>query len=200
MTHSERHLYTFLVAAAAMGCALAGCAKQPTASLTSAPAPTGIASSTTGTDSGAPVPAKHDESTATDGKSFNAGGTPWSTRPSPAEFSPTPALKDIFFAFDRYEITPAAAKVLDESAFWLKDNSRFLILIEGHADARGTNEYNLSLAERRAKAAMNYLASRGVPSGRVSVISYGEERPQCAETNEGCWSKNRRARFLVKAQ
>ena len=198
MTHSERHLYTFLVAAAAMGLALAGCAKQPTASLTSAPAPTGIASSPTGTDSGAPVPAKHDEST--DGKSFNAGATPWSTRPSPADFSPTPALKDIFFAFDRYEITPAAAKVLDESAFWLKDNARFLIMIEGHADERGTNEYNLSLAERRAKAAMNYLASRGVSSGRVSVISYGEEHPQCTQKNEGCWSQNRRARFLVKAQ
>ena len=197
MTHSERHLYTFLVAAAAMGFALAGCAKQPTASLSSAPAPTG-ASSTTGTNSGAPVPARHDEST--DGKSFNAGATPWSTRPSPADFSPTPALKDIFFAFDKYEITPDSAKVLDESAFWLKDNSRFLILIEGHADERGTNEYNLSLAERRAKAAMNYLASRGVQSGRVSVISYGEERPQCTVKNEGCWSKNRRARFLVKAQ
>src|SRR5262245_50876493 len=68
MTHSERHLYTFLVATAAMGVALAGCAKQPTASLTSAPAPTGLASSTTGTDSGAPVPAKHDESA--DGKGF----------------------------------------------------------------------------------------------------------------------------------
>jgi peptidoglycan-associated lipoprotein len=198
MTHSERHPYTFLVAAAALGIALAGCAKQPTSSLTSAPAPTGIASSTAGTDSGAPVPAKHDDSTS--GTSFNSGPTPWGTRPSPSEFSPSPALKDVFFAFDRYDITPAAAKVLDESAFWLKDNSRFLILIEGHADERGTNEYNLSLAERRAKAALNYLASRGVHSARVSVISFGEERPQCTEKNEGCWSKNRRARFLVKGQ
>jgi peptidoglycan-associated lipoprotein len=198
MTHSERHLYTFLVAAAAMGVALAGCAKQPTASLTSAPAPTGLASSTTGTNSGAPVPAKHDESA--DSKGLNSGPTPWGTRPSPADFSPSPALKDIFFAFDRYDITPAAARVLDESVFWLKDNSRFLILIEGHADERGTNEYNLSLGERRAKAALNYLASRGVPAARVSVVSYGEERPQCTEKNDGCWSRNRRARFLVKAQ
>ena len=74
------------------------------------------------------------------------------------------------------------------------------MLIEGHADERGTVEYNLALGERRAKAAMNYLVAQGVQASRFTVISYGEERPFCTEHNEACWSKNRRAHFLVKAQ
>ena len=74
----------------------------------------------------------------------------------------------------------------------------YLILIEGHADERGTNEYNLALGEWRAKSAMNYLVSRGVQAGRMTLISYGEERPLCSEKNEDCWSRNRRAHFLVK--
>jgi peptidoglycan-associated lipoprotein len=65
---------------------------------------------------------------------------------------------------------------------------------------RGTNEYNLALGERRAKAAMNYLVSQGVSSARFSLISYGEERPVCREKSEGCWARNRRAHFLVKPQ
>ena len=74
------------------------------------------------------------------------------------------------------------------------------MLIEGHCDERGTNEYNLALGERRAKAAMNYLVSQGVQANRITIISYGKERPVCNEQNESCWSKNRRAHFLVKAR
>ncbi|MBI2493820.1 MAG: OmpA family protein [Candidatus Rokubacteria bacterium] len=80
----------------------------------------------------------------------------------------------------------------------MKATADYVILIEGHADERGTNEYNLALGERRAKSVMNYLASRGVQAGRMTLISYGEERPLCAEKNEDCWSRNRRAHFLVK--
>ena len=72
------------------------------------------------------------------------------------------------------------------------------MLIEGHCDERGTNEYNLALGERRAKAAMNYLVSQGVQANRITIISYGEERPACTERSESCWAKNRRAQFLVK--
>ena len=75
-----------------------------------------------------------------------------------------------------------------------------LVLIEGHCDERGTNEYNISLGERRAKATMNYLISQGVAQSRVSIISYGEERPVCTDHNEACWAKNRHAHFLVKPQ
>ena len=119
-------------------------------------------------------------------------------RPSPKEFMANAALKDIFFAFDKYDIRPEDAKTLDANAAWLKTNADNLLLIEGHCDERGTNEYNLALGERRAKAAMNYLVSQGVQANRITIISYGEERPACNEKTESCWSKNRRAHFLVK--
>ncbi|PYM40725.1 MAG: hypothetical protein DME12_14595 [Candidatus Rokuibacteriota bacterium] len=71
---------------------------------------------------------------------------------------------------------------------------------EGHCDERGTNEYNVALGERRAKSAMDYLVSQGVRANRITIVSYGEERPLCTEHSEACWSKNRRAHFLVKSQ
>jgi peptidoglycan-associated lipoprotein len=74
------------------------------------------------------------------------------------------------------------------------------VLIEGHCDERGTNEYNLALGERRAKATMNYLVGQGVQANRITIISYGKERPTCTEHSEACWAKNRRAHFLVKAR
>jgi peptidoglycan-associated lipoprotein len=110
------------------------------------------------------------------------------------------ALKDVNFDFDKYDIRPADAKVLDTNAAWLKTNARNLLLIEGHCDERGTPEYNLALGERRAKAAMSYLVALGIPASRISIISYGEERPLCRESGEACWAKNRRAHFLVKPQ
>ena len=119
------------------------------------------------------------------------------TRPPVAEFAANPNLKDIYFDFDKYDIRPGDAKILDSNATWLKSNNN-LLLIEGHCDERGTNEYNLALGERRAKATMNYLVSQGVQAGRITIISYGEERPLCTEHNEACWSRNRRAQFLTK--
>ena len=74
------------------------------------------------------------------------------------------------------------------------------MLIEGHCDERGTNEYNLALGERRAKATMNYLVAQGVQANRITIISYGKERPVCTEKNEACWTQNRHAHFLVKAR
>ena len=111
-----------------------------------------------------------------------------------------PDLNDIHFDFDKYEIRPSDAKVLDANAVWLTQNQRHLLLIEGHCDERGTNEYNVALGERRAKAAANYLVSRGIRANRITIISYGEERPLCGAHNEACWAKNRRAHFLVKPE
>jgi peptidoglycan-associated lipoprotein len=135
------------------------------------------------------------------GGSSGAGMTPGGTvgaRPIPKDFVEVPDLQDVHFDFDRYDIRPADAKTLDANASWLKSNSSMLVLIEGHCDERGTNEYNLALGERRAKAAMNYLVSQGVQASRITIISYGEERPGCMEKSEACWAKNRRAHFLVK--
>jgi peptidoglycan-associated lipoprotein len=72
------------------------------------------------------------------------------------------------------------------------------VLIEGHSDERGTTEYNFGLGDRRAAAAISYLLARGVPASRMVAISYGEERPQCTESTEACWARNRRAHFLVR--
>jgi peptidoglycan-associated lipoprotein len=108
-----------------------------------------------------------------------------------------PDLKDIHFDFDRADIGPEAARILEVNASWLKANPRSLVLIEGHADPRGTNEYNLALGERRARASRNYLVSLGVAARRISVISYGEERPACMQATDDCWAQNRRAHFAV---
>ncbi|MFQ5827953.1 MAG: peptidoglycan-associated lipoprotein Pal, partial [Candidatus Methylomirabilia bacterium] len=120
--------------------------------------------------------------------------------PSPHEFTSIPDVNDVHFAFDRYDIRPGDALVLDANARWIKANPNHLILVEGHADERGTNEYNLALGERRAKSAMSYLIAQGVPADSFRMISYGEERPACTDKNEGCWAQNRRGHFRVKAQ
>jgi len=121
-------------------------------------------------------------------------------RPNPKDFVKIGDLKDVHFDFDRYEIRPEAAQVLESNAETLKANPSWALLIEGHADQRGTTEYNIALADRRARASMHFLVSLGVRSSRISVISYGKERPVCADATEDCWGQNRRAHFLVKAQ
>ena len=119
-------------------------------------------------------------------------------RPDVSQYVATANLPDIHFDFDKYEIRPADRKILDANAQWLKDNANQLVLIEGHCDERGTNEYNLGLGERRARATMNYLVNQGIAANRITLVSYGEERPVCTEKNERCWQQNRRAAFLVK--
>jgi peptidoglycan-associated lipoprotein len=119
-------------------------------------------------------------------------------RPAPAEFKSIPDLRDVFFDFDKATIRPDAARTLDTNIGWLKANSSALILIEGHCDERGTNAYNLVLGERRAKATQDYLVARGVAPARITIVSYGEERPACTARNEACWAQNRRAHFLTK--
>jgi peptidoglycan-associated lipoprotein len=109
-------------------------------------------------------------------------------------------LHDVYFEFDKYDIRPEDAKILDANAKWLNANTAYVFLIEGHCDERGTDEYNLALGEKRAKATLNYLVSQGVPANRGTIISYGKERPTCPEHSEGCWAKNRRAHFVAKRQ
>jgi peptidoglycan-associated lipoprotein len=124
---------------------------------------------------------------------------PPAPRPAPPkEYQASDALKPVYFAFDNAVLRPADTKILDDSAKWLSSNPNYLLLIEGHCDERGTNDYNLALGDKRAKAAMNHLVAQGVKSDRIAIVSYGEERPACNEHNESCWSKNRRAQFLVK--
>jgi peptidoglycan-associated lipoprotein len=119
-------------------------------------------------------------------------------RPEPKEFTEVPELKPIYFDFDKYDIRPEDAKILESNAEWLKANAEMLVQIEGHCDPRGTPEYNIALGERRARAARNHLIASGVAADRISTVSFGSEHPVCSEATEECWAKNRRAIFLVK--
>jgi peptidoglycan-associated lipoprotein len=106
-------------------------------------------------------------------------------------------LKDIHFDFDKYDIRPGDAEILKENAALLMRYPKAKIQVEGHCDERGTNEYNLALGERRANAAKNYLLSLGIPTDRISSISYGEEKPLDSGHNEEAWAKNRRGHFII---
>jgi len=106
-------------------------------------------------------------------------------------------LKDVFFEFDRYDLTSDGRATLRANADWLKSNSSARVEIEGHCDERGTNEYNLALGAKRAQAAREFLSTLGIGADRLSTISYGEEIPVCKELNESCWKQNRRARFVI---
>ena len=105
---------------------------------------------------------------------------------------------DIYFDFDKYDIRTDAKPILQSVAEWLMKNKSADLLIEGHCDDRGTNEYNLALGDRRAKAVRDSLVALGIPSGRINFISYGEEKPLCTQKTEECWQKNRRAHFVVQ--
>jgi peptidoglycan-associated lipoprotein len=178
-----------------MGLIISGCAKKPaTTAATAAPAPAPAPRSA----APQPAPSTSSPSTAAPAPGPAPLAGPAAVRPSPKEFAAVDALKDVHFDFDKYDIRPEDARMLDSNASWLKSNAENLVLIEGHCDERGTNEYNLALGERRAKATMNYLVSQGVQANRITIISYGEERPLCNEKTESCWAKNRRAHFLVK--
>jgi peptidoglycan-associated lipoprotein len=98
----------------------------------------------------------------------------------------------VHFALDRYDLAPEAEATLQRQAALLQNHPQTRVTIEGHADERGTREYNLALGERRAETVRNYLVALGVAADRISVISYGKERAECAEAAEPCWAQNRR--------
>ena len=103
----------------------------------------------------------------------------------------------VFFGYDRTDLTSEGRATLDKQAEWLKKYPRASVTIEGHADERGTREYNLALGERRANAVKNYLVAAGIAKGTVHVISYGKERPQVLGANEAAWAQNRRGVTVV---
>ena len=176
----------------ALALVLTGCPKRPMTTQVSAPPPAAPPP--------APAPAPAPPPPAPAPPPVAVAPPPPAPAPPapPKEYRPNDALKRIHFAFDRAVIRPADAKILDASAAWLQANPNQLVLIEGHCDERGTNEYNLALGDRRAKAASNYLVAQGIAADRITVISYGKERPLCTEKAETCWSQNRRDEFLTK--
>ncbi len=106
-------------------------------------------------------------------------------------------LEDVYFEFDKATLTPETREVLKKHAKWLKEHPTVKILIEGHCDERGTEQYNLALGDRRAHAVKNYLISLGISPERMKTISFGEMFPKVKGHNEWAWSQNRRCHFVI---
>ena len=121
-------------------------------------------------------------------------------RESPDQLNSAQPLNDAFFDYDSATIRPDAQANIAKYATWLQRWRSTKITVSGHADERGTPEYNLALGEERAAAVKSYLTSLGVAPDRIATVSYGKERPFCTGDNEACWSQNRRGHFLITAK
>jgi peptidoglycan-associated lipoprotein len=121
-----------------------------------------------------------------------AGGAGYATPGSLQDFAQNVGDR-VFFDTDSTELSPTAQATLDKQARWLNQYPRYAFTVEGHADERGTREYNFALGARRAEVTKNYLAARGIAGSRIKTISYGKERPVATCDDISCWSQNRRA-------
>jgi peptidoglycan-associated lipoprotein len=164
--------YTLLAATALI--ALAGCSKKKPADLPPPP-PTSTAPADTGAGTG----------TGTVG----TGAVPGSR----ADLIAQAGTDTVHFATDSSDVDSEAQGILSRQAAWMQKNPNVRVTVEGHCDERGTREYNLALGDRRANSAKAYLVSQGVPAGRITVISYGKERPVATGSDESAWAENRRA-------
>jgi peptidoglycan-associated lipoprotein len=190
----SRRAGVILIVVLALG---VGCAKRPATTAMSAPAPTGG----TGSSSATAAPGTSSSSTvggARPSTPVGAAAARPAIRPGTSEFRSVSDLVDVHFDFDRADLRPDAVRTIEANARLLNGRANTLVLIEGHCDERGTTEYNLALGERRARVTMNALVSRGVDARRITVVSFGEDKPQCRDRTEACWAKNRRAHFKVK--
>ncbi len=172
-------LTTTLLTATAL-IAVAGCAKKRPEVLPPAPA---------ATDNGIPSPTGSGDQNGAVGTTVTPG--------SKADFERSVSSDTVHFGLDQSDIDPTARAILDSQAGWLTSNPTVRVTIEGHTDERGTREYNLALGDRRANAAKNYLAARGIAVSRMSTISYGKERPLALGSDEQSWAENRRAVTVV---
>ncbi len=179
---------------------LVGCPKKPEVGQ-AAPAAMGPqAGVSAAPPSAAPSPRAGDIPVTRPAPPAEAPLSPMPPRPPAAPATPAAVpLRDIFFDYDKSAIRDDQRAALNENVAWLKANAGAKITIEGHADERGTNEYNLALGERRAKATRDYLVAAGVDAARIAIISYGEERPFVLGHDESAWKWNRRAHFVIRS-
>lgn len=153
--------------------------------------------------------------TASDESSSSSGaGSATASQPSTATTAPTtparmatvPGSQDdlvvnvgdrVFFGFDKYSLTASARATLEKQAAWMNKHPAVTVALEGHADERGTREYNLGLGDRRANSVKDYLVALGINPNRLKAISYGKERPVALGSNEAAWAQNRRSVTMV---
>jgi len=117
-----------------------------------------------------------------------------------AELNAEKPLEDVYFDYDKAELRTEARTSLSKDAEWLKRWPSTKVFVEGHCDARGTNEYNLGLGEKRAAAVRDYLASLGIAGDRIQIVTKGEESPFCLEETESCFAQNRRGHFVLSSK
>ena len=169
------HVTMKIALAAALALSVAGCAKKKVADLPP------------------PPPTATEPMTETPPPSPETGNVPGSR----ADFVAQAGSDTIHFETDSYDVTPQEQAILSRQAAWLAKYPNVSATIEGHCDERGTREYNLALGDRRANAAKNFLVSAGVAASRLSVISYGKEKPVATGSDEASWAQNRRAVTVV---
>lgn len=123
--------------------------------------------------------------------------TPEAEAPKEKATPAASSLQPVYFDFDKSFVRPDARDIMKANADWLKAHPKVKIRIEGNCDERGTIEYNQALGQRRATSAKKYLTDLGISAARISIISYGKEKPVCSESTESCWQKNRRDDFMA---
>ncbi|MGH9441402.1 MAG: peptidoglycan-associated lipoprotein Pal [Thermoanaerobaculia bacterium] len=183
---TTRRTFRSLALLAASLILVAGCKKKPPTTTPEAapPPPAAPEQPSTSPTPPPPAPMTSDDVTSADLQTLNSRGY----------------LKDAFFDFDKYDLREDARTALAADAQWLKKYSTLQVVVEGHCDSRGTEEYNLSLGQKRAGAVKDYLVSLGLDGARVNTVSYGKTRPFCTDENESCWQQNRRGHFVITAK
>ncbi|NPE51350.1 peptidoglycan-associated lipoprotein Pal [Dickeya dadantii] len=137
--------------------------------------------------------ANNDQSSLNGGTGMENGGNMSSAEQARLQMQELQRNNIVYFDLDKYDIRPDFAQMLDAHAVFLRSNPSYKVTVEGHADERGTPEYNIALGERRANAVQMYLQGKGVSADQISVVSYGKEKPAVLGHDEAAWSKNRRA-------
>ena len=189
-----RGVRLFAATALAATVAVSACGKKKPALPPAPPPPPAAAASTTPTPPPPPpaAPRETPPRTPTEDEVFASK--------SLAALNAEKPLGDVFFALDSAQLGDDARPILQKDADWMKRWTSTKVMIEGHADSRGTAEYNLALGERRAVAVRDYLTSLGIAADRVQIVSKGKEAPFCADENEACWQQNRRGHFVITAK
>jgi peptidoglycan-associated lipoprotein len=174
--------------------AVSACGKKPPAPAPAPPPPAATAPPTTPTPPPPPptAPKEAPPRALTEDEVFAKTSLP--------ELNAQKPLAPVFFALDSAQLGDDSRPVLQKNGEWLKRWPSTKIMIEGHADSRGTAEYNLALGERRAVAVREYLVNLGIPETRIQIVSKGKETPFCTEENEACWQQNRRGHFIITAK
>lgn len=194
--HTGRYGILVVVLALAVGLLISSCATSPEVGQTQ---PSGVGATAPGTP---PPGAVREAPAAPPRVAEEPVRQPSGVREQPVTPGAPPSagapLEDVFFDFDKTILRDDAKASLNRNVAWLKSNAGAKITMEGHADERGTNEYNLALGDRRAKAVQEYLVAAGIKADRVRTISYGEERPFVLGHDESAWRWNRRGHFVIQ--